>query len=402
MLTYININLSISTSPVSDVPYFCQKCKIMRKFFLAILTVFMAACESENEGYHISGTVENATDGQNIIVLELNESNTQAFPVDTAIVKDGKFELDLPEKDKPTISFLTVEGTRGNLVYISDNTPISFKLYTDSIYSSEITGGADNEVLSTYLQNSKEMSKKIGDSRNAMRDAMLRRDSTTVWELQAFQEQMFEQDKEEKLELIESNPNSVVSAMILQDMLKSSAYSTSELIALFEGLSPEVKDVPLAQNVKASLDKMSKTAIGSIAPNFSAPTPEGNQLALNEVLGKVTLVDFWAAWCKPCRVENPNIVEVYNQYHDKGFNIVQVSLDRPGQKDRWIEAIKQDNIGQWNHVSNLMFWQDPIAVDYGIRAIPAAFLLDEEGRIIAKDLRGEALGQKVGEVLNAE
>ncbi|MDX1603862.1 MAG: TlpA disulfide reductase family protein [Salinimicrobium sediminis] len=188
--------------------------------------------------------------------------------------------------------------------------------------------------------------------------------------------------------------------MILQDMLNTKAYSSSEMKSLYEQLDPEVQQTSLAQTFKSSLDRMSKTDIGSPAPNFSAPTPQGKELALKDALGKVTLVDFWAAWCRPCRMENPNIVKVYNEYHDKGFNIIQVSLDRPGQKDKWIQAIEEDNLGQWNHVSNLMFWQDPIAAEYGIRAIPAAFLLDEDGKIIAKDLRGPALGQKVGELLD--
>lgn len=360
----------------------------------------MAACESENEGYRISGTVQNTQDGQMVIVSELNDSNTQVVHIDTAEVKDEKFELDLPEKDKPTISFLTVEGTRGNVVYIADNTPIEFKVYPDSIYSSEISGGKDNEVLTTYLTNVREVSKKMGENRNALREAMMNRDSVTLQNLQAFQEQIFEEDKQAKAELIESNPNSIVSVMVLQDMVNSSAYSSSELMKFYEQLSPEVKEVPLAKIVKTSLDKMGKTDVGSKAPEFSAPTPQGEELALSDALGKVTLVDFWASWCKPCRVENPNIVEVYKKYHDQGFNIVQVSLDRPGQKDKWIQAIEDDNLGEWNHVSNLMFWQDPVAVEYGIRAIPAAFLLDEKGNIIAKDLRGEALGEKVGEVLN--
>ncbi len=286
------------------------------------------------------------------------------------------------------------------MVYIADNTPIEFKVYPDSIYSSEISGGADNEVLSTYLESVKGVSKKMGEQRKAAQEAMMNKDSVALQNLQAFQEQLFEEDKQTKASLVESNPNSIVSVMILQDMLNTSAYSSAELKGFYEQLSPEVKELPLAKIVKTRLDKMSKTAVGSKAPEFSAPTPEGNELALNDALGKVTLVDFWASWCKPCRVENPNIVEVYKKYHDQGFNIIQVSLDRPGQKDKWIQAIEDDNLGAWNHVSNLMFWQDPVAVDYGIRAIPAAFLLDENGKIIAKDLRGDALGQKVGEVLN--
>lgn len=404
-VVHININLSISIPSLPYLHYFCSKCNyyiIMRKILLAGLIVVLAACEGDDKGYQISGTVENAPDGQMIIVSELNESNTQVVHIDTATVQDGKFELDLPEREEPTISFLTVEGTRGNVVYIAEDYPINFEVYPDSIYSSKIAGGRDNEILTTYLKNINEINRKVVNNRNAMREAMINRDSASLTNLQAFQEQVFEEDRQARTELVKANPNSIVSIMILQDMVKSMAYSSSELMSLYDQLGSEVKEVPLARNVKNSLDQISKTDIGSKAPAFSAPTPQGEELALNEVLGKVTLVDFWASWCKPCRVENPNIVDVYNKFHDQGFNIIQVSLDRPGQREKWIQAIEEDNLGEWNHVSNLMFWQDPVAVEYGVRAIPAAFLLDENGRIIAKDLRGEALGEKVAEVLNNE
>ena len=119
---------------------------------------------------------------------------------------------------------------------------------------------------------------------------------------------------------------------------------------------------------------------------------------MNESLGKVTLIDFWAAWCKPCRAENPNVVKIYEKYHDQGFNIIGVSLDRPNQKDKWTQAIAEDNL-TWNQVSNLQFWQDPIAQLYDVRAIPAQFILDENGVIVAKNLRGDELDAKVKELL---
>jgi thiol-disulfide isomerase/thioredoxin len=120
---------------------------------------------------------------------------------------------------------------------------------------------------------------------------------------------------------------------------------------------------------------------------------------LKDAMGEYTIIDFWASWCGPCRKENPNVVRVYNNYHDKGLNIISVSLDKAGQKDRWIKAIKKDKM-DWFHVSNLQFWQDPIAKQYGVRSIPATFLLDKNGIIIAKNLRGNALDAKVASLLD--
>lgn len=375
----------------------------MRKIFIIGLIGFLASCNDDQaEGYQISGTVHNATDGQSIYVSELNESNTQTVPVDTITVVDGKFELDLPEKDRPSISFLTFDGKRGNILYIADNTPINFEIYPDSLYASKVTGGKDNEILYNYLGEIRSTNEKMGENRNALRNAFSARDSVQLQSLQLAQQQIVEQDKVNKKNLVQENPNSIVALMVLQDMLNTQMYPASELRDLYDNLAPELQTSSIGKTLDQNLKQLSQTDVGAVAPSFSASTPEGDELALKDAMGKVTLVDFWASWCKPCRVENPNIVEVYKKYHDQGFNIIQVSLDRPGQKERWISAIEEDNLGEWNHVSNLMFWQDPIAADYGIRAIPAAFLLDEQGNIIAKNLRGKDLGEKVGEILNSE
>jgi peroxiredoxin len=147
-----------------------------------------------------------------------------------------------------------------------------------------------------------------------------------------------------------------------------------------------------------NIAKIGATDIGAEAPNFSGPTPKGEELALEDAMSKVTLIDFWASWCRPCRIENPNIVSIYNDYKDRGFTVIGVSLDKPNSKDAWLKAIEDDNL-EWNHVSNLKYWQEPIAQKYGIRSIPAAFLIDENGIIIGKNLRGNDLREKVKEVL---
>ncbi|MDA0701230.1 MAG: TlpA disulfide reductase family protein, partial [Bacteroidetes bacterium] len=111
-----------------------------------------------------------------------------------------------------------------------------------------------------------------------------------------------------------------------------------------------------------------------------------------------TLIDFWASWCRPCRVENPNVVRAYSKYHERGLNIISVSLDREGQEDRWVKAIADDQM-DWFHVSNLQFWQEPIAREYGVRSIPQTFLIDAQGRIIDKNLRGAALEARLEQLM---
>ncbi len=172
----------------------------------------------------------------------------------------------------------------------------------------------------------------------------------------------------------------------------------AEASEFMDNLSPKMASSDVAQEVKTLISSMQKADVGSPAPAFSAPTPTGETLALQDALGKYTIIDFWASWCKPCRMENPNVVKVYNKYHDKGLNIISVSLDKPEQKEKWIQAIQEDKM-DWQHVSNLQFWNDPIAQMYSVRSIPQTFLLDENGVIIDKNLRGEALENKMESLL---
>ena len=138
-----------------------------------------------------------------------------------------------------------------------------------------------------------------------------------------------------------------------------------------------------------------KTAVGAMAPDFTMNDPEGKPIQLASLKGKIVLVDFWASWCGPCRQENPNVVKLYQQFHSKGFEILGVSLDKT--KEDWLKAIKDDNLA-WIHVSDLQFWQNAAARLYGVNAIPQSFLLDKDGKIIGKGLRGEQLVKKLTEL----
>lgn len=147
------------------------------------------------------------------------------------------------------------------------------------------------------------------------------------------------------------------------------------------------------------LDQLLKVSdsfiIGGDAPDFTSNTPEGNELSLSDLRGKVVLVDFWASWCGPCRRENPHVVEAYHKYHEKGFDVLGVSLDKT--KDRWLQAIEKDGL-IWHHVSDLKGWQNAVAKQYGVSSIPHTVLVDAEGKIIARNLRGAQLAAKLQEM----
>jgi peroxiredoxin len=189
----------------------------------------------------------------------------------------------------------------------------------------------------------------------------------------------------------------------MKQMLQMSDMEKTELKKLFDGLDADIKKTKDGKELSetfAELEKQAKSianvGVGKVAPDFSAPNPEGKTISLKQSLGKVTIVDFWASWCGPCRKENPSVVAMYNELHSKGLNVIGVSLDDDAAK--WKEAIAADKL-TWNHVSNLKKWDDPIAKQYGIASIPATFILDASGKIVAKDLRGDQLKAKVLELL---
>jgi peroxiredoxin len=141
------------------------------------------------------------------------------------------------------------------------------------------------------------------------------------------------------------------------------------------------------------------TAIGNKAPDFTQTDTSGHEVSLHDFKGKYVLIDFWASWCKPCRRENPFVVQAFNTYKDKGFTIISISLDAPGAKEKWLKAIQTDSLSGWTHLSDLNFWDNAVSRLYGIRSIPMNFLIDRKGVIIGKNLRGDELEKKLEEVV---
>jgi peroxiredoxin len=196
---------------------------------------------------------------------------------------------------------------------------------------------------------------------------------------------------------ITQNPDSYLSLLALTSVGGPSP-DASEVEPLYDVLSPELKATEQARQLKRSMDQLKLTAIGSMAPDFIQNDVNGVPVRLSSFKGKYVLIDFWASWCGPCRQENPNVVRNYNKYKGKNFTVLGVSLDKPDAKQAWLAAIKNDGL-TWTQVSDLKYWNNLAASLYGVQSIPQNFLIDPQGKIVAKNLRGDDLDSKLEQLL---
>jgi peroxiredoxin len=204
--------------------------------------------------------------------------------------------------------------------------------------------------------------------------------------------------KEQEITFIRQHPDYIISLDALKDVIGPLPDDIESYNTLYKGLRKNIRQSDAGINTKKMIDKYMTVRVGATAPAFTAPDTSGRNISLSDYRGRYVLIDFWASWCAPCREENPIVVKAYQQYKDKNFDILSVSLDQPGKRAEWIKAIQKDGLN-WQHVSDLKFWDSDIAKLYAIRSVPQNFLIDPKGKIIAKDLRGEALATKLEEIL---
>lgn len=284
--------------------------------------------------------------------------NKMFFVIDSSVVKEGKFafssRLEIPE-----LYGITTDTTQLSTLFVFIDSKKELFIHLDTARggrNSTITGSSASDRYKQYQQNARNTN------------------------IEAF---------------IKEQPASIVSAFVLYRYF-SPSLSAEDVIKYTNLLDPSLANTQYVKLLKELPTALRSTAIGQQAPDFTLPNPEGKLLKLSDHFGKYLLVDFWAAWCGPCRRENPNIVRVYNKYKDKGFSVYGVSLD--SNKEAWIKAIQQDGL-HWPQVSDLQFWNSGPAKLYGIRGIPGSVLLDPSGKIIARNIRGEDLEKKLAELI---
>ncbi|NAS30614.1 redoxin domain-containing protein [Flavobacteriaceae bacterium R38] len=368
-----------------------------------ILLAFMAlvSCETTKENeYKISASIEGSElEGKKVFLKKVGPNN-QPVSIDSTEVLNGKFSFK-GIAEVPELHYVFIDEIQNPVGVILEEGNIKITAYKDSIGFSVIGGTTSNDDFYSYVSGQREIGKKVQEIRSEFQAASIARDSVTARTLSELYQETVAEAREYEPGFIEKNPTSYISALLLDRMFAGQVITAKEAKVTYDKFSDKVKRSRVGEGLGKALVEIleaeNRVAIGSIAPNFSAITPTGETLSLDQAKGKVTIIDFWAAWCKPCRVENPRVVAIYNKYHDQGLNILGVSLDRTNED--WLKAIEEDQL-PWSHISNLKYWQDPIAKMYNVRGIPATFILDAEGRIVARNLRGPALEAKVTELLN--
>ena len=358
----------------------------MRKLLLSIVAASMtlAACNAQS-GYKVTGTVEGMPDGKAIIAT-VNGSSLDTLA--KADVKNGSFEF-TGNVSEPTGAYIMVIGQRGAIPFMLENANITVNAGQAGL---TVTGSEGQKIYDQFMAintTTQQEAMKLQQEYQAANG-----DQAKIQAVQEAYAKLMTDAQAKETELIKANPDSYVSTFVIVSGMGQMEYE--QLKERYNLLGEKAKASAQGKAIAAQIAKLESTAIGQIAPNFTITTPEGESISLYDIKGKVKLIDFWASWCGPCRGENPHVVEIYKEYHPKGLEIFGVSLDN--NKEAWVKAIADDGL-VWKHGSDLKGWQSAPAQLYSVSGIPHTVLLDENNKIIAKNLRGDELKQKIAELL---
>jgi len=370
----------------------------MKKYMIGITLVSLIGLFSCGEGENqtegkvmVSGKIEHAPEGY-VVLSEFTD--TRPIVLDTLeLSKNGEFSYELAVA-VPTFYELNLFGEKSvRLALDKEAVKLAYDfLDTESL---KITGSQDTKEMVKIDKLMNDYQAKVNKLNESYYEAMSANNSDAIKKIQVDAMTLESDQSTAVKKTITSMGNSFATLAAIGLLNTKNEFQFVDDLTL--KLDKNYPDNKMIIQLRQQLDEMRILSLGQLAPDFELPTPEGNMVKLSDLRGKYVMIDFWAAWCKPCREENPNVVRLYETYKDKGFDIIGVSLDRT--KEAWVGAIEQDGL-TWVQVSDLAYFNSAAATLYQIEAIPATYLLDPEGKIIGKDLRGPSLENKLAEIFN--
>jgi peroxiredoxin len=363
----------------------------MKKLFYVGALIALTACTG-NSGYTINGEIADVNDGDSIFLVEM--SGRQIAKQQGAVINGGKFQFK-GEQATPVLRYIMYQNDSENdqsLDFFLENGTIKVKMDTEK---PSVTGTPNNDAYQKVRDELNELESQMSDVYEK-----LSTEENLGDDVRGALEKQSEDLEQQFLNALAKGTKANATNEVGIHMLKNFYYylETPDLAEVVSQIPEKFLSDEAVIRIKQQVEKLTATAVGKPFTDFQLNDPEGKPVKLSDYAGKgkVVLVDFWASWCGPCRQEMPNVVKVYNQYKNKGFEIVGVSLDQTA--DAWKKGIADLSI-TWPQMSDLKYWQCEAAAIYGVTAIPHTVLIDKDGTIIARNLRGEKLYEKIAELL---
>lgn len=362
------------------------------KQLLTLVVIFslLIACNNPKGNAIIEGEI-NAQDISEIYLIRSGDEQK----IDTVHVKDGKFTY-ATNVTEPTVYMVNLGPQQQPGFFMLEEGKTTLHYNPTAAEPLDIKGGKEQTLYHQFLTECKPIFQQmdsLGQSATAHEN-----DEAYLGQLQQLFFTLDASLKAKQLDFVKQHANQYVAGFIgvnyLNEKMDKSLQDAETVYAL---LDKKIQSSYYGKKLAEDIQKIKSTSIGQKAPDFTLNSSEGKPVSLASFKGKYVLVDFWASWCGPCRAENPNVVAAYQKFHAKGFEILGVSLDN--QQPQWLAAIEKDKLA-WTHVSDLKGWSSDVAATYAVQSIPANFLLDPQGVIIAKDLRGADLANKLAELIH--